>query len=226
MKFQIVSTAGAILLTVSAMVGTGTASAAVAVYEHLPVVNSNFISRHGTGGPILADDFVPVGSGPVTSVTWWGSRAQSDSWEITFHTDGGGVPNIDDPVDGGLVQHIPVIASGVDIGGGIFEFTAAWNPMDLSLNAGTNYWFSTANFLDGWTWALGDPTGPSIGSELYDAAESRGALCSNGGPHCGAWRSLDNTDFAFRINAVPVPAAVWLFGSGLIGMVGLARRKA
>lgn len=27
------------------------------------------------------------------------------------------------------------------------------------------------------------------------------------------------------ISAVPVPAAVWLFGSGLIGLVGLARRK-
>jgi len=26
--------------------------------------------------------------------------------------------------------------------------------------------------------------------------------------------------------AVPVPAAVWLFGSGLLGLVGLARRKA
>jgi len=28
-----------------------------------------------------------------------------------------------------------------------------------------------------------------------------------------------------QINAVPVPAAVWLFGSGLIGLVGIARRK-
>ena len=27
------------------------------------------------------------------------------------------------------------------------------------------------------------------------------------------------------IQAVPVPAAVWLFGSGLIGLVGVARRK-
>jgi hypothetical protein len=27
------------------------------------------------------------------------------------------------------------------------------------------------------------------------------------------------------ISAIPVPAAVWLFGSGLIGLVGLARRK-
>ncbi len=27
------------------------------------------------------------------------------------------------------------------------------------------------------------------------------------------------------VNVVPVPAAVWLFGSGLIGLAGLARRK-
>jgi len=26
-------------------------------------------------------------------------------------------------------------------------------------------------------------------------------------------------------SAVPVPAAVWLFGSGLIGLIGVARRK-
>jgi len=28
-----------------------------------------------------------------------------------------------------------------------------------------------------------------------------------------------------RISAVPVPAAAWLFGSGLIGLIGIARRK-
>jgi hypothetical protein len=27
------------------------------------------------------------------------------------------------------------------------------------------------------------------------------------------------------VSAVPVPAAAWLFGSGLIGLVGIARRK-
>jgi len=36
------------------------------------------------------------------------------------------------------------------------------------------------------------------------------------------------TSFQFEyenVAAVPVPAAVWLFGSGLIGLVGVARRK-
>jgi len=30
---------------------------------------------------------------------------------------------------------------------------------------------------------------------------------------------------ASEVSAVPVPAAVWLFGSGLIGLIGVARRK-
>jgi hypothetical protein len=28
-----------------------------------------------------------------------------------------------------------------------------------------------------------------------------------------------------RLEAVPIPAALWLFGSGLLGLVGIARRK-
>lgn len=31
--------------------------------------------------------------------------------------------------------------------------------------------------------------------------------------------------YSMSVTAVPVPAAVWLFGSGLIGLVGVARRK-
>jgi len=27
------------------------------------------------------------------------------------------------------------------------------------------------------------------------------------------------------VSAVPVPAAMWLFGSGLLGLIGVARRK-
>lgn len=35
---------------------------------------------------------------------------------------------------------------------------------------------------------------------------------------------LDPTLTAGTIGAIPVPAAVWLFGSGLLGLIGIARR--
>jgi len=36
---------------------------------------------------------------------------------------------------------------------------------------------------------------------------------------------LDPTLLSGTVNSVPVPAAVWLFASGLLGLVGVARRK-
>jgi hypothetical protein len=35
----------------------------------------------------------------------------------------------------------------------------------------------------------------------------------------------DVIEGAVAMPAVPVPAAIWLFGSGLIGLVGIARRR-
>jgi hypothetical protein len=37
----------------------------------------------------------------------------------------------------------------------------------------------------------------------------------------GSW----NYTWIFEVNTVPIPGAVWLFGSGLIGLIGIARRK-
>lgn len=43
----------------------------------------------------------------------------------------------------------------------------------------------------------------------------------------GSWSLGQNGMLTYTaVNAVPVPAAAWLFGSGLLGLVGVARRKA
>jgi hypothetical protein len=42
-------------------------------------------------------------------------------------------------------------------------------------------------------------------------------------PTCRLTANIDNVSIDTAV--VPVPAAVWLFGSGLIGLVGVARRK-
>ncbi len=40
------------------------------------------------------------------------------------------------------------------------------------------------------------------------------------------WGVIDGGKRAFLLNAVLIPPALYLFGSGLIGLVGMARRRA
>lgn len=47
-----------------------------------------------------------------------------------------------------------------------------------------------------------------------------GNTCANG------TNAYSSSAGVWSVSAVPVPSAVWLFGSGLIGLIGLARRKA
>jgi hypothetical protein len=49
--------------------------------------------------------------------------------------------------------------------------------------------------------------------------------CLDGVAVTDARDTLTYADFTEASAVVPVPAAVWLFGSGLLGLVGMARRK-
>jgi len=55
-----------------------------------------------------------------------------------------------------------------------------------------------------------------------------GGSAMDNGPFSGFNTNFDMTSVTmtgYTPSAVPVPAAIWLFGSGLIGLVGFARRK-
>jgi hypothetical protein len=72
--------------------------------------------------------------------------------------------------------------------------------------------FGTDNFILGLTKDSGtnwvaDIGYTSLGGSIYDVHFADGSLLQ------------------VDVQVIPVPAAVWLFGSGLIGLVGLARRK-
>ncbi len=201
------------------------ALASMIAFESLPTSNSNHVSRHGVGGPVLADDFFSNVTGTVKGIEWWGaaplSGSGTDQWEATFHFDASGVPGATPPF-GGLSQHF-VTATGTDLDGdGIFHYVAAWNPADMFIQAGTGYFFSIANASGStWTWANG--AAPTIGFELWDAAVSTG-IGPNGGPHFGPWNTIDDANFAFRI-IVAEPAIVALTGIGLLAIAFSHRRR-
>ena len=81
---------------------------------------------------------------------------------------------------------------------------------------------------------LDQNAGSSISFDVTDGLDfyvvaSMGAIAKNGFADASNTFTMqfdnDSGLVAASVSAVPVPAAVWLFGSGLIGMVGVARRK-
>jgi len=55
-------------------------------------------------------------------------------------------------------------------------------------------------------------------------------MFSTSGGNSGSWYSGNQYGFDYAsingtVSVIPVPTAVWLFGSGLLSLIGLARRK-
>jgi len=124
------------------------------------------------------------------------------------------------------------------------------NPLDTSQAATTDFFQMTLGDIDiqGNGMTAFDVSGNQIGQIVYDCASCprsvfdfplfetlslsvtgiHTVVISAGGQIFGDIAQAEATVDTFIFNdvsAVPVPAAVWLFGSGLIGLAGFTRRK-
>jgi hypothetical protein len=97
-------------------------------------------------------------------------------------------------------------------------------PTILDINSATPYSSTLEDIYWGGLGINPDPQGPSP-----LAATSNSLGLQEGTPFDGIRGFFDigsgDSMHVTSISSVPVPAAVWLFGSGLLGLVGMARRK-
>jgi len=89
-------------------------------------------------------------------------------------------------------------------------------------------------------WALnpsGAPLWTSLPDQNSDSLDHMVTWLITGGQGAGNWviawedlpgggdRDFNDIVVEVSVNPIPIPAAVWLFGSGLLGLIGIARRK-
>lgn len=98
-------------------------------------------------------------------------------------------------------------------------------------NIGSTSWAANLTYLDhvanvGGTLGLGSGTGVTSVSKQFLLAPGLYSIALGGNPSFDLGQTGNHAFVATLATApVPVPAAIWLFGSGLAGLVGLARRR-
>lgn len=181
-----------------------------------------------------ADDFIlTTSSTSINSVSWYGyfgaiplTKTTAD-FDILFYNDVSGVP-VATPFYTTTVTN--AIGSDTGQNAGLFDILqwTASVPTTTFTGAGT-YWISIQAYVDitafplaVWQWAGADPI---FGESEMVTFQNEGTTDWS---VCGITTTC-NADLyvaqAFTLASVPLPAAVWLFGSGLLGLVGIARRK-
>lgn len=202
----------------------------------------------GTSGRSVGDT---VGSGVTTSgdhgeikFTISGGSVTVDSFRQnsylataggTFYVDAksaAGVSNMTMDITGDAVTFTPIGRQGLAAAFGTGIGVQDWND---SKKIGMWDAFSTGTTTNS---AKGASAAFSVsGAALTDTGtvgEWTGTLAATGNINGDNWTGFNNVQYSEIFNvtitadaapAVPVPAAVWLFGSGLLGLVGVARRR-
>lgn len=89
-----------------------------------------------------------------------------------------------------------------------------------SLVPGTS--FTQANVV---AYSVGGSTPSNLNSIIFNAEAGQVYTIVMGGYKNGKWNQIMD-GYSLSVQAVPVPGAVWLFGSAMAGLIGFGRRKA
>lgn len=212
-----------------------------------------WLSVHRTNGPVVSNDWMCDQTGNIVAARWWGAYGPNTTWrpthdpsnpfdvafELAFHWD---VPaNVDEPFSHPTTayEYQTVWAQEVLVGqydayyeGQLYTFDLyrydAYLVRPWYQEEGNIYWLDVA--LDPGRMGVSDVA--AFEWLRWKACDVRidksvQTLVPNlGNPHTGTWTPIACADVSFELMGnVPIPGAVWLLGSGLLGLVGLARRR-
>ena len=115
----------------------------------------------------------------------------------------------------GILQLNFLDSGGTALAGGVQVTVDPFGTADVDLSA-----IQDGAEISDWTGLSLSAVAPvgTVEAEAFLLHIQTGDPCCSGG-------SLFWDDVSLTETVVPVPAAVWLFGSGLIGLIGVARRR-
>lgn len=111
-------------------------------------------------------------------------------------------------------------------GGGSFDYSCINTVLDgtyvFNDSAPTDFDSATINAIDG-TLASGTYSSSTGSLDSLIGAQANATYRVRTGSYWSG--TYGHLDWQLQLTAVPVPAAVWLFSSGLLGLAGFAKRK-
>jgi len=182
----------------------------------------------------LASAALILASTSANATVWHPTNEDTDFIQLDFgggsgiSTNGGILALFDD--DTGLTG--PALVIGQDGGHVVFSdnMDGSWDAEVFDMNNASGGSITLlggdANFELGISWNGGGLYWGDTGSSIQSSPDTYlivfdGLVQTPDGP-----RRRSGSTLAVDLAPIPVPAAVWLFGSGLLGLVGVARRRA
>jgi hypothetical protein len=178
----------------------------------------------------LASAVFILASTSANATVWHPTNEDTDFIQLNFggglgiSTNGGSLAMFDD--EAGFAG--PALEIGADGGHVVFSDNGdgSWNAevFDVTNTSGGSITLSNnANFVLGISWNGGANYFGDSGWSLQSSPDTY--LINFDGIVQGP-RRISGSTLAVDLAPIPVPAAVWLFGSGLLGLVAVARRRA
>ena len=185
----------------------------------LSILTSEVTNNTGGATPFAYDFFVP---GPRLTIADFAGLSDTDDPTIRAFFDF----RIQLDFGSGFVNH--VVSQG-ELKGGFVSHTlgtAGTDPLASTLfsDSFSVFGYQFENLDGSVTGSLAAGQTVTVKSQLFVSLEAPG-FETGGAASIGDPLDLSAGAFTGNLSIVPLPAAAWLFGSGLIGLAGLARRK-